>query len=489
MMNFESAVSYMPYQSPGRVRDKCGVVGVFGFNGTDPDLLSIAYSALYGVQHRGQEAAGLASIRNGEFTVRRKQGLIRDVFTQQDLVDLIGYSTIGQTRYSTFGGNKIEHAQPIYFPGSEIALGHNGNLAYVKELRAFLESVGINTDRLNDSGMMHQAINFYRSKGMSLEEAIINAYPLFNGSFSATVIDKDTMIAFRDHHGFRPLSMRQFDGGVAFASESSALDLEVFDPGNESLNGQIIEDVKPGEMVIVNKERIRKVQIAEPDPTICSYELFYLARPDSYIEGQLVYQMRENAGIALAREYPLDVDMVVPILDSAMPAAIGYANALGVPLSTAIHRNKFVGRTFISPLQGNRESLMPLKLNPIEEMLRNKRVAVVDDSLIRATSSRWYMKRLEEIKVTEAHQLIASPPIIQRNLTGIDTPDESLLIASYMSMEQIREHIGATSLHYLSVDGFIEATGLPRERIDLTCHTGGQILDPERSTAKMLVAA
>jgi amidophosphoribosyltransferase len=423
----------------------------------------LVHTGLWTLQHRGQESSGI-SVSDGEsIRTHKGPGLVAHVYDEAALSRLAGPMAIGHNRYSTSGGGASTHSQPVTGRGSELALAHNGNLPAVSRLVAFLENNGIGTAGANDSELMHRAIEYRLSIGASLEVAIRECFDLFTGVFSLLLMTRNELAAARDSHGIRPLSLGRLDGGFIFSSESCAID---------AAGGIFVRDVRPGELVIVDQEGLRSIQIVNGEEKLDIFEFVYFARPDSILLGQRVNEVRRNLGVNLAREHAVAADVVIPVPDSAIPAALGYAGETGIPLDFGLLKNRYIHRTFIRPAQTLRESGVKLKLNPIPEVLRGRRVAVVDDSIVRGTTARQIVEMLRRSGAEEVHFLVSSPPVRFPDFYGIDTPRPDELVASGMSVEEITKYIGADSLTYLSYHGMIQATGLPEDRFSTSCFSG-----------------
>lgn len=449
------------------LNEKCAVFGIFGSNGSATDIARETYFGLFALQHRGQEHSGIATTDGNEIHLHKADGLVSQIYTEDILKRLPGFAGIGHNRYSTSKGGGAEYAQPFLFH-DKFALGHNGNLPSVKALVEFLESRGQNTENLSDSQLMVEAIGVYLNDGHSLPDAIEKAYPLFTGAFSCVVLGKETLIAFRDPCGIRPLALGRRENEVIISSETCAID---------TIGGKFERRIEPGEMVVVTRDGIQSRQIAQPNPKMDIFEFVYFARHDSTLMGKLVYDVRKNLGKNLALESPKDVDLVIPVPETAIPAAMGYASAIGRPFEMALSKNRYIHRTFIQPMQSARDNMVRMKLIPLRQMISGKRVAIVDDSIVRGTTSRQIVKMLFDAGAKEVHFLVSSAPIRFPDFYGIDTPNQQDLIASRKTLEETRQYLGATSLSYLSIDGMIKATGLPRENFSLSAFDGIYPLD------------
>jgi amidophosphoribosyltransferase len=427
----------------------CAVVGVFNVKNAS----KVAYYALFAMQHRGQEATGITSSDGEKLYTKKSKGLVNDVFADEGVFEFLkGSKAIGHNRYSTAGSSSLEDAQPIdakYLLG-EISVVHNGNLINKQEVREKLIKEGaIFQSDMDTENIIHLIA---RSQKNSLEERIMEALDDIKGAYCLIIQSRKKMFVVRDRYGVRPLSLGKFPGGgYIVASETCAFDL---------VGAEFVRDVKPGEMLIFKKgEEPESIQVYEPDPRPCAFEYIYFARPDSVIDGKNVYDTRVKMGMQLAKENPVDADIVLPVPDSGIAAALGYAKQSGIPFENAIVRNHYVGRTFIEPIQEMRDLKVRLKLSPIRSIIEGKRVVIIDDSLVRGTTSRQIVKMLKDAGAKEVHFKLASPQIKHPCKYGIDTPSYGELISANMSDEEIKEQIGADSLSFLSLDGLIESLG------------------------------
>ena len=437
--------------------------GVFGIRSDERDVSRLAYFGLFALQHRGQESAGIAVAENGRLTAVRELGLVTQVFDEQTLRGLRGEIAIGHTRYSTTGSTHWANAQPLVQHGRvrTVALGHNGNLTNVEEVRRELAEAGGTLRSTSDTEVIAALI---ANDEAPLDEAVANAMARLEGAFTVTAISEGKLIAFRDPHGFRPLCLGRIDGDPVVASESCALDL---------VGATFEREIHPGELVLIDEGGVHATQaVPQAGPgKFCIFEVFYLARPDSRIDGVEVHGARVRMGERLAQEAPVEADLVMPIPDSGTPAAIGFARASGIPFSEGLIKNRYVGRTFIQPEQGMREQGIRVKYNPLADVA-GKRVVVVDDSIVRGNTTRQIVSMLHEAGATEVHVRVSSPPIVSPCFYGIDFGDAQQLIAAEQSVEELRESIGATSLAYLSLDGLQESTQRPAENFCRACLTG-----------------
>jgi amidophosphoribosyltransferase len=435
--------------------------GVFGIRSEERDVSRLAYFGLFALQHRGQESAGIAVSDGGRLTVVRDMGLVAQVFNEQQLQALPGEVAIGHTRYSTTGANRWANAQPLIHHGRArtVALGHNGNLVNVEELRAELIEDGVRLGSGSDSEVIAALI---ARDPVSLPEAVANAMRRLEGAYTATALVDDTLVAFRDPLGFRPLTLGRIGEDWVAASETCALDL---------IGADVVRDVRPGEMVWVDDEGLHNAQaLPAGKNALCIFEHVYLARPDSRLGGVEVHGARVRMGETLAREAPAEADLVIGVPDSGTPAAIGFSKASGIPFNEALIKNRYVARTFIQPDQAMREQGIRMKFNPLDEV-EGRRIVVVDDTIVRANTTRQLVAMLLDAGAAEVHVRISSPPVVSPCFYGIDFPDEADLPAAHRSVEEMRALIGATSLHYLSVDGMQAATTLPEDAVCRACFT------------------
>ena len=436
--------------------------GVFGIRAPDRDVARVTYFGLFALQHRGQESAGIAVSDEGRLTVLRDMGLVAQVFTEQKLSGLQGDTAIGHTRYSTTGSTDWTNAQPIVQHGRArtVTLGHNGNLTNATTLRDELAADGIRLRTSSDTEVIAALI---ANDPAPLEDAVANAMSRLEGAYTVVLLANGTLVGFRDPYGFRPLSLGAIGGDYVLASETCALDL---------VGAELEREIAPGELVAIDEGGLRSRQ-ALPlanGGALCLFEFIYLARPDTTLGGIEVHAVRVRMGERLAAEAPVEADLVMPVPDSGTPAAIGFARATGIPFSEGLIKNRYVGRTFIQPDQGLREQGIKLKFNPLAEVA-GKRMVVVDDSIVRGSTMRKIVAMLFEAGAQEVHVRVSSPPIVSPCFYGIDFADEEQLVASDRSVEAVREHIGATSLAYLSLEGAQEATTRPESEFCNACFT------------------
>ncbi len=424
-----------------KLHHECGIFGIFNH----PEAANLTYLGLYALQHRGQESAGIVSSDGEMLHVHKAMGLVADIFTERVLRALPGTRAIGHVRYSTTGSSQIKNAQPFVVSGGigQIAIAHNGNLTNAMEVRKELEANGsIFQSTMDTEVIMHlMAV----SREGTLLKRLVDALSRVQGAYSLLLLTENTLIALRDPRGFRPLSIGKLGDATVVASESCAFDL---------IGATFEREIEPGEIIVVNAEGMTSHKPFAPvTPSPCVFEFIYFARPDSLIFGKNVYEIRKELGRQLAREHPREADIVIPVPDSGMPAAIGYAQEADIPLELGLIRNHYVGRTFIEPKQSIRHFGVKIKLNPVRGILRGKRVVVIDDSIVRATTGRKIIKMIRNGGATEIHFLISSPPTRYPCFYGIDTPTKSELIANSHSMEEIKRYITCDSLGYLSMEG------------------------------------
>jgi amidophosphoribosyltransferase len=438
----------------------CGVLGICA---PDRDVARLAHFGLHALQHRGQESAGIAVSDEGRLTVLRDLGLVAQVFNEQNVRALTGQLAIGHNRYSTTGSAHWANSQPILQHGSArtVALGHNGNLVNASELREELAAGGVKLSSSSDTELIAALV---ANDPQPLADAIADTMRRLEGAYSVTALAEGRLIAFRDPHGFRPLVLGRLSGDdVVVASETCALDL---------VGAELEREVAPGQLLVVDESGVESRQAVEPQAgALCIFEFFYLARPDTRLEGVEVHAARVRMGERLAAEAPVEADLVLPIPDSGTPAAIGFSRATGIPFSEGLIKNRYVGRTFIQPDQALREQGIRLKFNPLAEV-DGKRVVVVDDSIVRGNTTRQIVQMLFDAGAGEVHVRVSSPPVIGPCFYGIDLADEEELIAAGRSVEDVRESIGATSLAYLSLEGLQAATARPSSALCRACLTG-----------------
>jgi len=457
--------------------ESCGVFGVYSWQ---VDIARLIFFALFALQHRGQESSGIAVSDGHQIMTHRKMGLVSQVFTEDDLARLKGYIGIGHNRYSTTGSSQHANAQPIVAKAENLtlALAHNGNILNVEPLRDELQEGGYSFDTSTDSEVIANLI--LASPGKNWEERIRHAMARLQGAYSLTVMTQDKLIGIRDPMGVRPLCLGSIDSGWVIASESCALD---------HIGAQFLRDIEPGEIVIIDGDGLKSFKKESGKKAMCIFEYIYFARPDSVIEGRLLYKARQAMGAMLAREYPVDADLVMGVPDSATAAGSGYANASGIPFCEGLLKNRYVGRTFIEPDQRLRELGVQLKFNPLAEIIRGKRLVVVDDSIVRGTTTPHVVSLLKKAGAREVHLRICAPPIRHPCFMGVDMAREWELIAAQKDVPMIRDYLGADSLGYLSLDGLIEAIGLPRDIFCLACFTGDYPIPVQMGMDKLALEA
>ncbi len=447
------------------LNEKCGIVGIYG---KGLDVARLSFFGLFALQHRGQEASGITTSDGTQLYTHKGAGLVASVYHEEAIAGLHGYLSVGHNRYSTSGGGALDHAQPVISDKNNFALAHNGNLPSVKMLQSFLEEHNVLKNDRSDSEYIYDAIEFHLSSGESIESAVTKVYPLITGAFAITMMTKDTLVAIRDSHGMRPLCLGKIGDGYMVASETCAL---------KTVGAEFIRYVNPGEMIVINESGLHSTQLAPATPHYDSFEFVYFARPDSVLEGKSVYEVRKNFGKMLAKEFVPQVDIIVPVPDTAMPVALGYSEVTGIPMEMALVKNRYVHRTFIEPDQKSREHSVALKLIPMPEVLTGKRIAIIDDSIVRGTTSKRLVESLFKAGAKEVHFLVSSPKVMFPDFYGIDTPQQKDLIAATKSVDEICAYLGATSLHYLSVEGLVEAIGIPKENLSTSFFTGEYPID------------
>jgi amidophosphoribosyltransferase len=442
-----------------KFHDHCGVFAVYGH----PEAAKLTYLGLYALQHRGQESAGITTSDGENLYGRKGMGHAAEVFTEELLATLPGRSAIGHTRYSTAGDTDLKNAQPITVScqKGQVALAHNGNLVNAIALRKELESRGDIFQTTSDSEVILHY--FARSKHGGVPESVADALDRVAGAYSLVMLFKDSVYAIRDPRGFRPLNLGQLNGAYVVASETCAFDL---------INATPLREIEPGEMLILDSRGVTSLRFAPPvERAQCIFEHVYFSRPDSVVFGRSVQTSREMLGRLLAQEHPVEADLVVPVPDSGVAAAGGFADQSGLPLKFGLIRNHYVGRTFIEPSQAIRDFSVKMKLNPVRSLLEGQRVVLVDDSIIRGTTSRKIVRIVREAGAREVHMRISCPPTLSPCYYGIDTPDKKELIAATHNVEEICRFIGADTLGYLSLEGMRRAVGDEDGRYCLACYT------------------
>ncbi|HZR17039.1 MAG TPA: amidophosphoribosyltransferase [Verrucomicrobiae bacterium] len=439
----------------------CGVFGVYGH----PNAAELTYYGLYALQHRGQESAGIVTSDGKLFHAHKGMGLVSQVFKGDVLHDMVGKIAIGHTRYSTTGSSHLKNAQPLIVDCArgQIAIAHNGNLTNAGRLRDELEAKGSIFSTTVDSEIILHLMAQPPKNGN--KSSLVDTIRRIEGAYSLVIMTENELIGVRDPHGFRPLCLGRIDEGWVLASETCALDL---------IHAKFVRDVQPGEIVAINDKGVTSLQ-AFPEQqrrAFCIFEYVYFARPDSSIANRNVYKVRVEMGKELALEFPIAADIVVPVPDSGNCAALGYSMESGIPFEMAFVRNHYVGRSFLQPSQLIRDFDVRVKLNLIQELVKGKRVIVVDDSIVRGTTCKARVNNLKEAGATEVHVLVSCPPHMNPCVYGIDFPDRSKLMAANHSLEEIRKYLNADSLHYLSQEGMVRATGLPASSFCMACYDG-----------------
>jgi len=447
------------------VNEKCAVVGIYGH----PEASKLAYFSLHALQHRGQEAAGISSSDGKKLHTIKNRGLVMRVFNEDKLRTLSGTSAIGHTRYSTAGDDSILDAQPVFarYDLGEMAIVHNGNLTNAEEVRnKLIEKGAIFQTFMDTENLIHLIAKSEKEK---LLDRIIDAVQRIEGAFSLVFLSRKKMFAMRDRFGFRPLSLGKLpNGGYIVASETCAFDL---------VGAEFIRDVEPGELLIFEEgKEIQSIKVFEPTPKHCIFEYVYFARPDSIVFGQSVYQTRKNMGKELARIKPIEADVVIPVPDGGVPAAIGYSQESGIPYEMGIMRNHYIGRTFIEPTQEMRDLKVKMKLSPMTGIIKGKKVIVIDDSIVRGTTSKRIIRMLKEAGASEVHMRVSSPPTTDPCFYGVDTPDKENLIAANMSTDEICNFIEADSLAYLDEASLLRSVNTDEDNYCTACFTGKYIV-------------
>jgi amidophosphoribosyltransferase len=443
-----------------KFKEECGVFGIFGH----PEAANLTYLGLYALQHRGQESAGIASSDGNQIRVSKAMGYVNDAFDGETLNKLPGRLAVGHVRYSTAGESRLANAQPIVVDSQhgQLALCHNGNLVNAGEVRDALVRDGAIFQTNSDSEVVVHL--FARSRGEQAESAIVDAIAQVRGAFSFVMMTKDRLIGVRDPNGFRPLALGKLGDSWVLASETCAMDL---------IGASYVRDVEPGELVVISAHDVKSIKPFAPAPhSQCVFEHVYFARPDRYVFGESVNEVRTEFGRRLARESGVDADVVVPIPDSGVCAAIGFSEAAGIPMRMGLIRNHYVGRTFIQPQQSIRHFGVRVKLNPVKSILEGKRVILVDDSIVRGTTSRKIVRMVRSVGAKEVHMRISCPPTISPCFYGVDTPRRSELIAATHTLAEIRKYLDADSVAYLSLDGLTGAVSGGKSRYCTSCYTG-----------------
>jgi len=459
------------------MRESCGVFGVYA---SGINVAQTVFFALFALQHRGQESAGIAVTDGDGIKLHTNMGLVSQVFTENDLALLKGYIGIGHNRYSTSGSSRPVNAQPIIAKadGLTIALAHNGNIINFELLRDELQQRGYHFHTSSDSEIIANLI--LASPGQNWQNKIEYAMHRLQGAYSLVILTEDKLIGVRDSLGVRPLCLGTIDNGWSIASESCALD---------HIGAQFVREVEPGEIVIIDSQGMKSFKKKNAKKALCIFEYIYFARPDSIIEGKLLYPVREAMGRGLAEEYPVDADFVMGVPDSATASGIGYSNLSAIPYCEGLLKNRYVGRTFIEPDQRIRELGVQLKFNPLSQIIAGKKLIVVDDSIVRGTTTPHVVSLLKKAGAAEIHLRICAPPIRYPCFFGVDMAARWQLIAARKTVPEIREYLGVDSLGYLSLDGLIRAVGLPRDIFCLACFTGAYPIPVQIEMDKLALEA
>lgn len=443
---------------------------MFGVWAPGEEVSKLTYFGIYALQHRGQEAAGMAVSDGSGVVVYKDLGLVAQVFDEPTLASLRGHLAIGHTRYSTTGGSTWENAQPTIranAAGATIALAHNGNLVNTAELARKVAERGLSLEGSTSDTALVTALLASRPD-LSVEAAALEVLPMLRGAFSFVFMDEHTLYAARDPRGIRPLVLGRLENGWVVASETAALDI---------VGASMVREIEPGELLAIDEHGLRSARFGVPEPKGCLFEYVYIARPDTTIAGRNVYAARVQVGRQLAKEHPVEADLVIPVPESGTPAAIGYAEASGIPYGAGLTKNSYVGRTFIQPSQTLRQLGIRLKLNPLRDNVRGKRVVVVDDSIVRGNTQRAIVRMLREAGAIEVHVRISSPPVRWPCFYGIDFATRAELIANGLNIEGVRRSIGADTLGYVSLAGLIAATEQPKTRLCRACFDGEYPID------------
>ena len=448
-----------------KFHDECGVVGVYGH----PDAANLVYLGLYALQHRGQESAGIAASSNGKMHLEIGMGLVADVFSDVRLKKLPGNIAVGHNRYSTTGVSRVKNAQPclIEYSGGTMAMGHNGNLVNASEIRKELGAAGAIFQSTNDSEVIVHLMA--QSRRNSFVDRAVAALSQVKGAYSIVLMSENELVAARDPQGFRPLCLGKLDGAYIVASESCVMDL---------VEAEFIREIEPGELILINQFGVKSFHPFQKASTKqCVFEHIYFSRPDSYLFGRSVYSTRKLMGKALAREKPAEADVVVPVPDSGVISAMGYSEEAKIPFQMGLIRNHYVGRTFIEPQSQIRNFGVKVKLNAVKPVIEGKRVIIIDDSIVRGTTSKKIVRMLREVGAREVHVRISSPPTTHSCFYGIDTPTKGELIASNMDIDQTCKYLGADSLHYISLEKMLEIFGEQKDDFCAACFDGRYPVD------------
>lgn len=459
-----------------KLNEECGVFGIY--SKTCSNISQMVYFGLVALQHRGQESAGIATYKNGKIQYYKEMGLVREVFNDKILGRLDGEVAIGHVRYSTTGESYVTNAQPlvVQYKGGSIALAHNGNLVNADKIRDELEDNGSIFQTSIDSEVIANLIAKNYKHGY--KEAIVKASQRIKGAFALTIVCEGKLIGVRDPNGLRPLCIGKLDDGYVLASESCALNV---------VGAEFVRDVEPGEIVIIDDNGIETIEYDKAKKkALCSFEFVYFSRPDTTLDGQSVYESRIEAGKILAREYPVEADIVMSVPDSGTVAAIGYAEESGIPFRQGLIKNKYMGRTFIQPDQEMRELSVMLKLSVLKENVKDKRIVLIDDSIVRGTTSKKIVNMLRKAGAKEIHIRVSSPPVKHSCFFGIDTPTRKQLIGAVHSVEEIRDSIGADSIGYISVEGLVKSIDMSGQKLCTACFDGDYPMEVPDSANKYL---
>jgi len=459
-----------------KLKEECGVIGIYA-PGSD-HISRMAYFGLHALQHRGQESAGIAANKDGRIQYYKEMGLVQEVFSDTVIERLKGDIAIGHVRYSTTGESYVTNAQPlvVQYKGGSIALAHNGNLVNAHKIRDELEDAGVIFQTSIDSEVIANLIARHKKEG--IENAVKETMNRIQGSYALVITTGNKLIGVRDPNGLRPLCIGKISGGYVLSSESCAFNV---------LDAEFIRDVEPGEMIIIEENEIKSIQYTQnAKKALCSFEFVYFARPDSVIDGESVYLSRRNAGKILAQEQPADADMVIAVPDSGTVAAIGYSEESRIPFGEGLIKNRYVGRTFIQPDQKMRELSVRLKLNVLKENIKGKRLVLIDDSIVRGTTSGKIVDLLKSAGAKEVHVRVSSPPVKYSCYFGIDTPTRKNLVGAIHSIEEIREMIGADSLGYISIEGLVKSINMEGKQLCTACFSGDYPMEVPKTASKYL---
>jgi len=471
---------YDIWDNNDKQHEECGVIGYIS-NNKKYDVSTSIYLGLYALQHRGQESAGIATYNAGYINVKRGKGLLTRVFDADDFSALKGSVGIGHVRYSTTGSGYKQNVQPIiaHYWGGMIAISHNGNIVNSKELRDLLIDKGSIIRSSSDTELILHLVSNERRH--DIEGAILDAINKLSGAYSMVLIAEEKLIGIRDPYGFRPLCLGKVDNGYVLASETSALDI---------MEAKFVKDIEPGEMIVIDGKDYRSIKFKKNERNaLCVFEYIYFARADSVIDGISVYEVRKKMGMELAKMSKIDADIVIPVPDSGVTTAIGFARQAGIPFEIGLFKNSYVGRTFIHPGKDERGAKVKIKLNPIKSVIKDKKVAVVDDSIVRGTTSKRIVKLIKNAGAKEVHMFISSPPIKHPCFFGIDTSEKKTLIASSHTVEEIRRYLEVDSLTYITIDGLSRAVGKPLDSLCYACFNGDYPVpvDEDGNTTKTIL--